>query len=194
MTEADSVIDVLNYLKEASVEPYTYTLDDLKAQIDAVSETEKYTMLKSIIEEGGSAISQCDAFELFVHTDPWNTLRDLLEEDPSRTSFKFRGALDRFDEPLVYENICFTTPFWQYEPTERTDSEWENLFLFTEGVLRPRSKQLKYHSCDSDDQEEDCYTTPTHDYINDSDEGKYWESNDMYESDEITYFRIEVTF
>ena len=50
MTEADAVIDALTYLKEASVEPYTYNLDDLKAQIDAVSETEKYTMLKSIVE------------------------------------------------------------------------------------------------------------------------------------------------
>ena len=111
MTEADAVIDALTYLKEASVEPYTYNLDDLKAQIDAVSETEKYTMLKSIVEEGGSAISQCDAFELFVHTDPWNTLRDLLEEDPFRTTFKFRGTWNRFDQPLRYEDICFTTPF-----------------------------------------------------------------------------------
>ena len=76
MTEADAVIDTLTALKEA-IASYTYTLDDLKAEIDAVSETEKYTMLKSIIDEGGSAISQCDAFALFVHTDPWRSLRDL---------------------------------------------------------------------------------------------------------------------
>ena len=49
MTEADAVIDTLTALKEA-IAQYTYTLDDLKAETDAVPETEKYTMLKSIID------------------------------------------------------------------------------------------------------------------------------------------------
>ena len=176
MTDTDAVIDTLIALKEAKP-AYEYTLEDLKADIDQGStQDEKNAILKSIVEEGGSAISQCDAFELFVYTDAWRSLRDLLEVDEWRTSFNFRGDNIVYETELQYPDPCFAKPFWQYEPKERVDSEWENLFLFVEGVLRPRSKQLKYHLGQTDvipTRDEDGDYDKKEDLIDDSVETSY---------------------
>ena len=103
--------------------------------------------LKSILEAdyGEYAITQCEAFELFVHTDPWRALRDLTAEDEYRASLNLRGdnAADLVE--LVYPDPCFVSPFWDYEPDYNNLND-DDLLLFVEGLLKPRAKQLRYHS------------------------------------------------
>ena len=70
-----------------------------------------HKILDSIIDEYGSSLSQCDAFALFVHTDPWRALRDLRKVDPWRASFILRGDNSADSTPLEYPDDCFASPF-----------------------------------------------------------------------------------
>ena len=74
------------------VEPYEYDLAELKARLDqGEARVDKHKMLADIIWEAQGGISQCDAFDLFVHADPWRTLRDLMSVDPWRTNLDLVG-------------------------------------------------------------------------------------------------------
>ena len=90
-----------------------YDLDELKSQIDKGSSIgDKHKILERIIDEYGSSILQCDAFALFVQTDPWRALRDLRLVDPWRASLILRGDNRPDSTPLEYPDVCFTSPFW----------------------------------------------------------------------------------
>ena len=81
-----------------------------------------------------------------MYTDAWRSLRDLITADPWRTSFNYRGDNKASMTPLLYPDACFASPFLSYEPKFQEEDEASNLLLFTEGVLRPRLKQLAFYS------------------------------------------------
>ena len=89
----------------------------------------------------GPYITQCDAFELFVHADPWRTLKELTEADLFRADLKLRGIHSAYNEPQKYSDDCFFSPFLQFE----TSSTVGGHLLFQEGFLKPRVKQLMFH-------------------------------------------------
>ena len=84
-------------------------------------------------------LTQCDAFELFVHTDPWRALRDLTREDEARAYLNLRGEDAADQQRLVYPDPCFVAPFWNYKP-DLAVPHIDDLLLFAEGVLKPRTK------------------------------------------------------
>ena len=146
ITDPDDAINAIRALLNGTVS-YEYKLEDLKTRIDyGQTARARHEILERIINEAGSALTQCDAFELFVHADKWRSLRDLLEVDPWRTSFNYRGDYKANTTPLLYPDVCFTTPFLQYEPQAANEFEIDNLILFTNGVLRPRVKSLKFNT------------------------------------------------
>ena len=143
MSEPSDVIDALASFDCGS-------LDGFKDRIDVgTTQIEKNEILQLIVEEDMAldypCISQCDAFELFVYTDKWRALRDLTILDPYRAYLNIRGDYSADSVALEYQDSCFVSPFWQYEP-QADDVDQENLLLFAEGVLKPRAKQLRYHS------------------------------------------------
>ena len=106
--EVDDAMNALNL---------QYDLDELKSQIDKGSSIgDKHKILERIIDDYGSSILQCDAFALFVETDPWRALRDLRQVDPLRASLTLRSDNPADSTPLVYPDVCFVTPFWKYQP------------------------------------------------------------------------------
>jgi len=147
MTTVDEVIDALNAFKPK------YDLESLKARImQGASPSEKNQLLKEIFEdkELGPVITKCDAFELSAFVDPWRALRDLREADPLRAQLKLRGDQSASKTPLEYADACYTRVFSEFEPAN--DPEFARdvpiLYglLFSEGVIKPRVKQLLFHS------------------------------------------------
>ena len=65
-----------------------------------------------------------------------------------------------FSTPLVYDDVCFTLPFWEFEPSLSNEYNENYSILFINGVLKPRVKKLVFHSgleYDIPDKSEDCY-------------------------------------
>ena len=150
MTTVDEVIDALNAFGPPTKK---YDLESLKARImQGASPSEKNELLKEIFEdkELGPAITKCDAFELSAFVDPWRALRDLREADPLRAQLKLRGDRSASKIPLEYADACFTRAFSEFEPAN--DPEFATGvpvyygLLFSEGVIKPRVKQLLFHS------------------------------------------------
>ena len=148
IAEPDAAIDALTNLiaEEEEEEPETkpYDMADLKNRFNyARTQQDKHMVLQEIMWDSqiGPNITQCDAFELFVHADPWRALKELTEDDLFRADLKLRGIHSAYNEPAQYSDDCFFSPFWQFEKSSTVGGH----LLFQEGLLKPRVKQLMFH-------------------------------------------------